>query len=325
MIRSNNEIELAREFAGENEIEWTKDKHVEIVATMLMIKKGDKLFQLAPGYLQKFIQDDLNKKKAEDNYKQEIVEAILLNNSITQDKLDKAKAKIGRRTTNNKEIKSLTAANQELRTLNEQYEKEQEKMKKEIARMKALTRDKCTNLRILQNANDKLTEELWSNTKELFYLIKGQLKDEPTKPAGLHKVYKDSWNQRELLAHNRKLLKPVYDKGIAAWRAQDRKKYEPPPDAKVEPTTTEAQVERPTLPTTTEETTTDVVQPTPAVRQQNRRVSHSCGKCDGCSDRTRAECARDNNLDVWVQVAVRPKKRQKVYHESGNEDDGQGY
>jgi len=328
MIRSNNEIELAREFASENEFLWSKEDHVEIIARMLMIKKGDKLFQLAPGYLKKFIQDDLNKKKAEENYEQMIVEAILLNNSITQDKLDKARTKSSRRAANNKEIKSLTAANQELRTLNEQYEKEQEKMKKEIARMKALTRDKCTNLRILQNANDKLTEELWSNTKDLFYLIMDKLKDKPKKPAGLYKVYKDSWNQRELLAHNRKIWKPVYDKGIAEWRAQGRKPYEPPPEAKVEqptPTTTEAQVERPTLPTTTEETTTDVVQPTPAVRQQNRRVLHSCDQCDGCSVQTRADCARDNNLNPFVVAPDRPKKRHKVYHESGNEDDGQNY
>ena len=161
-----------------------------------------------------------------------------------------------------------------------------------------------------------MTEELWSNTKDLFYQIKDKLKDEPMKPAGLRKVYKDSLYSRDLLAHNRKLLKPVYDKGIAEWRAQGRKPYEPPPEAKVEQPT----------PTTTEETTTDVVQPTPAVRQQNRRVFHSCGKCDGCSDQTRAECARDNNLDPFVAAPERPKKRQKVYHESENDEDGdQGY
>ena len=55
---------VAREFAGENEIEWTKEQHVEIITTMLMIKDGDKLFQLAPGYLQKFVRDELNQKKA---------------------------------------------------------------------------------------------------------------------------------------------------------------------------------------------------------------------------------------------------------------------
>lgn len=260
-----------------------------------------------------------------------IVEAIQLNNSITQDKLDKARTKTSRRAANNKEISSLTAANQELRTLNEQYEKEQEKMKKEIARMKEVTRGVYSDLRSLQNANKNMTEELWSNTKDLFYLIMDKLKDKPTRPAGLKKVYKDSLYSRDLLAQNRKLLKPVYDKGIAEWRAQGRKPYEPPPaDAKVEqptPTTMEAQVERPTLPTTTEETTTDVVQPTPAVRQQNRRVFHSCGKCDGCSDQTRAECALDNNLDPFVAAQEpRPKKRQKVYHESENDEDGdQGY
>jgi len=331
MIRSNNEIELAREFASENEFPWSKEDHVEIIAHMLMIKKGDKLFQLAPGYLKKFIQDDLNKKKAEENYEQMIVEAIQLNNSITQDKLDKARTKTSRRAANNKEIKSLTAANQELRTLNEQYEKEQEKMKKEIARIKEVTRGKCTDLRSLQNANKNMTEELWSNTKDLFYQIKDKLKDEPTKPAGLRKVYKDSLYSRDLLAHNRKLLKPVYDKGIAEWRAQGRKPYEPPPEAKVEqptPTTMEAMTDAAqSVAAQPEETTTDVVQPTPAVRQQNRRVLHSCGKCDGCSDQTRAECALDNNLDPFVAAQEpRPKKRQKVYHESENDEDGdQGY
>jgi hypothetical protein len=326
MIRSNNEIQLAREFASENKFQWSKENHVEIIARMLMIKDGDKLFQLAPGYLKKFIQDDLNKKKAEENYEQMIVEAISLNNSITQDKLDKARTKTNRRTANNKEIKSLTAANQELRTLNQQYEKEQEKMKNTIARMKEFTRDKCTEINKLKSANKNMTEELWSNTKDLFYLIMDKLKDKPTRPAGLKKVYKDSWNRLGLLAHNRKLLKPEYDKGIAEWRAQDRKPYEPPADAKVEQPT----------PTTTKSPTTDVAQSVaaqpeavrqPVVRQQNRKVLHSCGKCDGCSDQTRADCARDNNLDPFVvsQIADRPKKRQKVYHESGNEDDGQDY
>jgi len=323
MIRSNNEIELAREFAGENEIEWSKEQHVEIIATMLMIKEGDKLFQLAPGYLQKFIQDDLNQKKAEDNYKQEIIEAILLNNRMTQHKLDKARTKTNRRTTNNKEIKLLTAANQELRTLNEQCEKEQEKMKNTIARMKEFTRDKCTEINKLKSANKNMTEELWSNTKDLFYLIMDKLKHKPTKPAGLKKVYKDSCYRLDLLAHNRKLYKPEYDKGIAEWRAQGRKPYEPPPEAE----------EQPATPTTTEAPTDvaqSVAQPETVrqpvvVRQQKRKVLHSCGKCDGCDDYTRADCARDNNLDPFVVAPDRPKKRQKVYHESGNEDDGQDY
>jgi hypothetical protein len=340
MIRSNNEIELAREFASENEFLWSKEHHVEIIARMLMIKEGDKLFQLAPGYLKKFIQDDLNKKKAEENYEQMIVEAISLNNSITQDKLDKARTKTNRRAANNKEIKSLTAANQELRTLNEQYEKEQEKMKKEIARMKEVTRGVYSDLRSLQNANKNMTEELWSNTKDLFYLTMDKLKDAPTKPAGLHKVYKDSWNQRDLLAHNRKIWKPVYDKGIAEWRAQGRKPYEPPPDTKVEqpiPVTTEAMTDAAqSVAAQPEAPTTDVAQSVaaqpeavgqPVVVQQNKKVLHSCGKCDGCSYSTRVDCAMDNNLDPFVvaQVAERPKKRQKVYHESGNEDDGQYY
>ena len=327
MIRSNNEIELAREFAGENEIEWSKEQHVEIIATMLMIKEGDKLFQLAPGYLQKFIQDDLNQKKAEDNYKQEIIEAILLNNRMTQHKLDKARTKTNRRTTNNKEIKLLTAANQELRTLNEQCEKEQEKMKNTIARMKEFTRDKCTEINKLKSANKNMTEELWSNTKDLFYLIMDKLKDIPTKPAGLKKVYKDSCYRLDLLAHNRKLYKPEYDKGIAAWRAQGRKPYEPPPP--------EAE-EQPATPITTKAPTTDVaaqsvaaqpvVRQPVAVRQQNRRVLHSCDQCDGCSVQTRADCATDNNLDPFVAAPERPKKRHKVYHESENdEDEDQGY
>jgi hypothetical protein len=336
MIRSNNEIELAREFAGENEIEWSKEQHVEIIATMLMIKKGDKLFQLAPGYLQKFIQDDLNKKKAEDNYKQEIVEAISLNNSMTQHKLDKAKAKIGRRTTNNNEIKSLTAANQELLTLNEQLKKDQEKLKKKmkIMQQRRDTHDKYEHRMRVENKT--LTEELYAHAEDLFNQIKGQLEEIPIQPD----TDPSSWRvlrhkYLSMYLHSRgngggdfqNCMKIMYDKGIAEWRAQGRKPYEPPPaDAKVEqptPTTTEAMTDA----------ATDWAAQPEAVRQpvvvrqpeQNRKILHSCGKCDGCSDQTRADCARDNNLDPFVVAPDRPKKRQKVYHESGNEDDGQDY
>ena len=54
-------------------------------------------------------------------------------------------------------------------------------------------------------------------------------------------------------------------------------------------------------------------QPPPVQPGQNRRVLHSCVKCDGCSDQTRAECASDNDLNPFIvtiaQVAEqRPKK-----------------
>ena len=47
---------------------------------------------------------------------------------------------------------------------------------------------------------------------------------------------------------------------------------------------------------------------------QKHQKLHECGKCEGCGDTTRAECAEEQGLKVWA-VAAPPAKRQKINYD----------
>jgi hypothetical protein len=104
-------------------MEWTDDiedgTHVNVLATMVTAT-GETRYELAPGFLNTAIQDDLNCKKKKENYKTILEETLVAHFKGVKAKAERALAKAasgGASTTTrkkNKLINALRLQNQEL-------------------------------------------------------------------------------------------------------------------------------------------------------------------------------------------------------------------
>ena len=92
-INSGNAIEQAQTYAKNNNIVWSKETHVNILATMCTDKLGEKRFALSSTFMGKTILEDLNEHKDDENYKSQVEDALNLKFTLNRIKMAKLRAK----------------------------------------------------------------------------------------------------------------------------------------------------------------------------------------------------------------------------------------
>ena len=195
LIHKKYHIEAAQKYAKENDMEWTDDiadgTHVHVLATMVTATAGDTRYELAPGFLNTAIQDDLNCKKKKEDYKTILEETLVAHFKGVKAKAARvlAKAAAGGVTTStrdkNKRIIALKLRNQELAT-------QQQELNKKILRLKEEMNSKeQRNVRTivsLQNDCEKekeknrpLVSALAKSRKELSQAVMELMDEHPMK------------------------------------------------------------------------------------------------------------------------------------------------
>ena len=92
-INSGNAIEQAQTYAKNNNIVWSKETHVNILATMCTDKLGEKRFALSSTFMGRTILEDLNEHKDDENYKSQVEDALNLKFTLNRIKMAKLRAK----------------------------------------------------------------------------------------------------------------------------------------------------------------------------------------------------------------------------------------
>jgi hypothetical protein len=118
LIHKKYHIEAAEKYAKDNDMEWTDNMtdgtHANVLATMVTAT-GETRYELAPGFLNTAIQDDLNCQKKKEDYKTILEETLVAHFKGVKAKAERAlaKAAAGGVTTTTRD-KKLARANEKL-------------------------------------------------------------------------------------------------------------------------------------------------------------------------------------------------------------------
>ena len=282
LIHKKYHIEAAEKYAKDNDMEWSDNiedgTHVHVLATMVT-STGDTRYELAPGFLNTAIQDDLNCQKKRTNYKTILEETLVAHFKGVKAKAARALAKAaagGVTTTTrekNKLINALKLQNQELvserQELNEKIHRLQEEKKKQdatISQLQAGNVKASQTITTLKTTLDERDTELFTAIREGKDYVK----------VGIYrrqKVYKDdAWNHIAK-ANNKRYKQEYRNENIEHWRSKKTLKRKAVAAAPAAPIA-------------------------PPVRK--RQKLHECGECEGCSDENKARCALSQNLKVYM-------------------------
>ena len=180
LIHKKYHIEAAQKYAKDNDMEWTDDiadgTHVHVLATMVTAT-GETRYELAPGFLNSAIQDDLNCKKKKENYKTILEETLVAHFKGVKAKAERALAKAaggGASTTTrekNKLINALKLQNQELvserQELKGTFGRLQEEMKTKISNGNQQMQRLYDNNMLCNTAMTTLQRQLRERDEEL--------------------------------------------------------------------------------------------------------------------------------------------------------------
>jgi len=228
LIHKKYHIETAEKYAKENDMEWTDDMadgtHVHVLATM--VTSGETRYELAPGFLNTAIQDDLNCKKKKENYKSILEETLSAHFKGVKAKAERALAKAaagGATTTTREKNKTINALKlqregmvSERQELNETIDGLKEEKKKQdatISKLQAGNVDASQTITTLKTALDERDEELFTAiTEGKDYVAVGQL---------LHqKVFQDDPFSHLAKCKNKRYKQEYRNENIEHWRTK---------------------------------------------------------------------------------------------------------
>jgi len=232
LIHKKYHIEAAQKYAKDNDMEWTDDiadgTHVHVLATMVTAT-GETRYELAPGFLNSAIQDDLNCKKKKENYKTILEETLVAHFKGVKAKAERALAKAAAggatKTTReqNKLIDALKLKNQAMvsgqEELNETIDGLKEEMKKQdatISKLQAGNVKASQSITTLKTTLDERDFELFRAIREgKDYVVVGQFRRVRT-------YQDDPWEiQLSNKKDNERLKREHRDENIEHWRSKN--------------------------------------------------------------------------------------------------------
>lgn len=176
-INSGNAIQLAQNYAKDNNMVWSKETHVNVLATMCTDEHGEKRYTLSSTFVGRTILEDLDNQKDNENYKCMVEDALNLKFALNKIKMEKLRAKAAAggatvsTTAKNATIKALKMQNKALVT-------EQQKLHEKIKLLEDTITKQNTDISKLKEGNvkkhqtmDALKKDLDIRTKELFASI----------------------------------------------------------------------------------------------------------------------------------------------------------
>jgi hypothetical protein len=245
LIHKKYHIEAAQKYAKDNDMEWTDDlsdgTHVHVLATMVTTT-GDTRYELAPGFLNTAIQDDLNCKKKKENYKTILKETLVAHFKGVKAKAQRALAKAAAGgvtvTTRekNKLIKSLKLRNQELATQQQDLKRtihrlEQDMNSQETRHESRIVSIQEGNVRSHQQLAT-LREALAKRENELAQAVMELMDEHPMKNTnGEWETLRPSWGP-QMNASWRKEKEKIMDAAVVEWRKRPHFELVGPNDAK---------------------------------------------------------------------------------------------
>ena len=232
LIHKKYHIEAAQKYAKDNDMEWTDDiadgTHANVLATM-GTATCDTRYELAPGFLNTAIQDDLNCKKKKEDYKTILEETLVAHFKGVKAKAERALAKAAAggatKTTReqNKLIDALKLKNQAMvsgqEELNETIDGLKEEMKKQdatISKLQAGNVKASQSITTLKTTLDERDFELFRAIREgKDYVVVGQF--------SRVQVYQDDpWEvQHSNRNYNERLKREHRDENIEHWRSKN--------------------------------------------------------------------------------------------------------
>jgi len=281
LIHKKYHIETAEKYAKDNDMEWTDNiedgTHVHVLATMVT-STGDTRYELAPGFLNTAIQDDLNCQKKKENYKSILEETLVAHFKGVKAKAARALAKAaagGASTTTRAKNKLINA----LKLQNQAMVSEQQELNKTIDGLKEEKKKQDATIIKLQAGNVKASQSITTlkttldeRDTELFAAIKQNKDYVVVGKLYRNGYYKDDPRRLEVLFQNKRWFQQYRDENIENWRSKKTLKRK-------------AVAAAPAVPI--------------APPAQKRKKVHECSKCDGNSDEIRGTCALDQGLPVY--------------------------
>lgn len=231
LIHKKYHIEAAEKYAKDNDMEWSDNiedgTHVHVLATMVT-STGDTRYELAPGFLNTAIQDDLNCQKKKENYKSILEETLVAHFKGVKLKAERALAKAaagGASTTTREKTKLINALklqNKELvserQELNETIHQLQEENKNQdatIIKLQAGNVRASQTITTLKTTLDKRDVELFTAIREgKDYVAVGKLLR--------RKVFQDDDHitQSNNRYFNKQQKEEYQNKNIENWRSK---------------------------------------------------------------------------------------------------------
>jgi hypothetical protein len=229
IIHKKYHIEAAEKYAKNNDMEWSDNiedgTHVHVLATMVT-STGDTRYELAPGFLNTAIQDDLNCQKKKENYKSILEETLVAHFKGVKAKAARALAKAaagGATITTrekNKLIDALKLKNQaivsERQELNEKINQLKEQIKKQDATISQLqagnVRANQTITTLKTTLDDRDTELFTAIREGKDYVAVGKLKHQD--------VYKDDPFNHRAKCNNKRYKQEYRNENIEHWRSK---------------------------------------------------------------------------------------------------------
>ena len=281
LIHKKYHIEAAEKYAKDNDMEWSDNiedgTHVHVLATMVTAT-GDTRYELAPGFLNTAIQDDLNCQKKKENYKSILEETLVAHFKGVKAKAARALAKAaagGATITTREKNKLITALKlqnnvliserQELNETIHQLEEARKNQDETIIKLSGGNVKASQTITTLKATLDERDTELFEAIKQSKDYVKvGTLLQIPTRRND------NQITQSNNRYFNKKQKEEFQNKNIENWRSKKTLKRK-------------AVAAAPAI--------------APSVRK--RQKLHECDKCEDCSDENKAGCADDQGLPVW--------------------------
>ena len=290
-INSGNAIRLAQTYANENNMEWSKETHVNVLATMCADKHGEKRYTLSSTFVGRTILEDLDNQKDNENYKCMVEDALNLKFALNKIKMDKlrAKAAAGGVTVTtrakNATIKALQMQNKALVTeqqeLNEKIKSLEEEMKKQNSDSNQKMMRLYENNKRCNTTMTRLKGELRERNEELAIAV---MEIEDTHPMKRSSEWitlgnKEVWGYDTSVMEDFEKTKKRF---VEEWRKKPHFKLEYDKKRKIQTPTIVEQSKR------------------PKVEKEEHENLHKCDKCDDCGVQERAGCAEDQGLPLYM-------------------------